>query len=62
MLNINPIISEDKKKLVIEIDLTKKGSPSKSGKSNVIASTQGNVPIGTNGLRLGVNLYELKGI
>lgn len=60
MINLTPSISDDQKKLTIVIDLTKKGSESKSGKSLVIASTQGNVPVGANGLRLGVNLYQLK--
>ena len=60
MININPVISDDKKSLTIKIDLTQKGHESKSGKSHVIASTQGNVPVGNNGLRLGINLYQLK--
>ncbi len=60
MINLKPSISDDKKTLTVEIDLTKKGSLSKSGKSVVIASTQGNIPVGTEGLRLGVNLYKIK--
>lgn len=43
--------------LVITCDLSKAVVASKSGKSAVIASTQGNVPL-DGGLRLGLNLYR----
>ena len=46
--------------LTITIDLKHAGEPSKSGKSQVIASTKGNVPVpGHQDLRLGVNVYRL---
>lgn len=45
-------------KLVIEVDLSKKIGPSKSGKTTLIATTGGNVPIDSKGRRLGLNLYE----
>lgn len=48
------------KKLTINIDLSKKGEPSKSGKSTVIASTKGNVPVPDHpDMRLGLNLYRI---
>ena len=47
------------KKLIVEIDISKKGVLSKSGKSMVIASTRGNMTIpGQPELRLGLNLYN----
>ena len=51
-------VSEDGKTLVIEIDLTAKGTPSASGKSLVIATTRGNIPV--NGFTLGLNVYKKK--
>jgi hypothetical protein len=50
-------IEEGKGVLVIRIDMTKEGKLSASGKSKVIASTQGNVAVGA-GMYLGVNLYR----
>ena len=43
-------------KLVLEIDTTGNGEPSKSGKSLVKASTRGNVGIPGTSLKLGLNL------
>ena len=51
-------VSEDGKTLIIEVDLTTKGTPSASGKSMVIATTRGNVNI--NGVTLGLNVYRKK--
>ncbi|RLD11850.1 MAG: hypothetical protein DRI44_02680 [Chlamydiae bacterium] len=45
-------------KLIITIDLAKEGRPSKSGLSTVIATTRGNVPIGHENMKLGLNLYK----
>lgn len=45
-------------KLTIEIDLAKKIGPSKSGKTTLIATTGGNVPVGFKNVRMGLNLYE----
>lgn len=48
-------------KLTIEIDITKTYGESSSGKSLVVASTQGNVDIqGAPGIKLGLNLYRPK--
>jgi hypothetical protein len=44
------------KKLTIEVDLGKRFGPSKSGKSEIIATTAGNVDVG-NGVKLGLNCY-----
>ncbi len=45
-------------KLIIEIDLTKRGDRSSSGKSISIASTGGNVSIpGAEHIKLGLNCY-----
>lgn len=43
--------------LTITIDVSKAGTRSASGKSDVIASTKGNVVL-ADGLRLGLNLYR----
>jgi hypothetical protein len=46
-------------KLTIEIDLSRAGSPSKRGKTTVIASTQGNVKLeGPGDIVLGLNVYK----
>ena len=48
-------------KAVITIDLGKDFGPSKSGKTIVVATTRGNVPIpipGSETIRLGLNCYR----
>ena len=46
-------------KLTLEIDTTRKGEVSGSGKSTVIASTRGNLVVpGTDGGTLGLNFYR----
>jgi len=45
------------KTLVIRVDLTSKGAPSKSGKSIVVATTGGFLDLG-DGLKLGLNLVR----
>lgn len=45
--------------VTLTIDVSKSYGPSKSGKTEMIASTQGNVRIeGSEGLSLGVNLWK----
>jgi len=45
--------------LTITVDLSKKGTPSSTGKSLVIASTNGNQPIeGGGDIMVGVNVYK----
>jgi len=46
-------------KLVLEIDLTVPGTPSSSGKTQLVASSRGNTPIpGCNGYYIGVNCFK----
>jgi len=46
------------KKLTIEIDLSKNFGPSKSGKTTIVASTEGNETIpNTGGIIVGLNAY-----
>ena len=45
------------KTLIITVDLSAQGSPSRSGKSIVIASTEGNQAIAP-GVYAGVNVYR----
>lgn len=45
-------------KLLIEVDLDKRGGASKSGKNLIIASTGGNVSVpGHENVKLGLNCY-----
>ena len=45
--------------LVITIDLSKNLGPSKSGKTTLIATTEGNVSVpGAGDTKLGLNLYK----
>ena len=46
-------------KAVITIDLSKDFGPSKSGKTIVVATTRGNVPIpGSDTVKIGINCYK----
>jgi hypothetical protein len=48
-------------KLTIVCDLTEDFGPSKSGKTNIVASTDGNIEIpGHENLRLGFNIYKTR--
>lgn len=47
----------EKKKLIIEIDLSKDFGKSKSGKTIIIASSEGNKAIADN-VYLGLNVYK----
>ncbi len=60
MLNVAMRIDEARPSiLVIEVDLTKEHGESSSGKSTIIASTQGNVPApGETGVMVGLNVYR----
>ena len=47
--------------LTISVDLSKSGEPSKSGKSIVIASSKGNIPLEVDkDFFIGLNIYKLK--
>ena len=60
MLNVAMRIDEDRPSiLVIEVDLNQEHGESGSGKSIIIASTQGNVPApGELGVMVGLNVYR----
>jgi len=45
--------------LTIKVDLTKEFGPSSSGKTIIIASTEGNVPVpGNEEAKIGLNIYK----
>lgn len=45
--------------LVIEVDVTKEFGPSSSGKTIIIATTEGNVPVpGREEVKVGLNVYK----
>jgi len=45
--------------LTITVDLKKKGRPSASGKTTVVASTLGNVELPCKGsIKMGINIYK----
>lgn len=55
----NVDVRVEKKKLIIEIDLTKDFGASKSGKTTMIATTEGNFKVpGTDDVVLGLNAYK----
>jgi len=45
-------------KLLIEVDLAQSFGPSSSGKSIVVASTEGNQPVGKDDIKIGLNIYK----
>lgn len=56
MKNVKLTVNGDK--LLIEVDLSKEFGPSSSGKSVVIASTEGNQPVGKDDIKIGLNVYK----
>lgn len=60
MKNVVTKVSADKKKLTIEIDLTANHGPSKSGKTVIIATTEGNQKVDGTDVVLGINCYRKK--
>jgi len=46
--------------LTIKVDLSKEYGPSSSGKTIIIASTEGNVPIPDREEKVGLNVYRKK--
>ena len=55
--NVDVQVTGDK--LIVTVDLSKDFGPSKSGKTILIASTQGNVDVPRHeGVKLGVNVYR----
>ena len=57
MTNVITNMNKDKTKLTVEIDLTNDAGLSKSGKSQVIATTSGNITL-DGGIKLGLNCYR----
>ena len=53
----NVEISVNDNTLIIKVDLTKKFGPSSSGKTVIIASTEGNYPIPGRTEVVGLNVY-----
>ena len=48
-------------KLIITVDLSKSFGPSKSGKTIIIASTEGNVSVpGKPDIKVGLNIYNTR--
>ena len=47
--------------LTIKVDLTKEFGPSSSGKTIIIASTEGNVAVPERDEKVGLNVYRKKG-
>jgi hypothetical protein len=43
--------------LTVTLDLSKRFGKSASGKTTIVASTQGNVAVGDTGVTIGVNAY-----
>ncbi len=47
--------------LTIKVDLSKEFGPSSSGKTTIIASTEGNQSVpGNEGIKIGLNVYKKK--
>ena len=57
MKNMKITVTEDR--LLIDVDLTQAGEPSKSGKSIIIASSEGNKDVpDAPGVKIGLNAYK----
>ncbi|MDI6854799.1 MAG: hypothetical protein QME75_14500 [Deltaproteobacteria bacterium] len=55
----NVDMTVDGKDLVIRVDLSKSFGPSKSGKTIIIATTEGNVGVpGHENVKVGLNIYK----
>ncbi|HVM33491.1 MAG TPA: hypothetical protein VMU88_10180 [bacterium] len=46
--------------LTIRVDLSKEFGPSSSGKTTIIASTEGNIPVTGRDEKIGLNVYKKK--
>ena len=59
MKNVKMTVSEDRKTLTIVVDLTKDFGPSSSGKTTIVASTEGNADVpDVSGMKIGLNVYK----
>ena len=54
----NVEMSVDGETLIIQVDLSKNFGPSKSGKTILIASTEGNVSVPEREEKIGLNVYR----
>jgi hypothetical protein len=52
----NVVIKKEGNLLVIKVDLTKDFGPSKSGKTTIVATTEGNHDL--EGVTIGLNVYK----
>ena len=57
----NVVMSVEGNLLTIRVDLSKEFGPSSSGKTIIIASTEGNVSIPDREEKVGLNVYRKKG-
>jgi hypothetical protein len=58
MKNVQMVVAGDI--LTITVDLTKEFGPSSSGKTIIIASTEGNVAVRDRDEKIGLNVYRKK--
>jgi hypothetical protein len=56
----NVELAVDGTMLIIKVDLSKDFGPSSSGKTTIIASTEGNVSIPGREEKIGLNIYKKK--
>lgn len=56
----NVELTVDGTTLMIKVDLSKEFGPSSSGKTTIIASTEGNVSIPGREEKIGLNIYKKK--
>ncbi|MDT7043273.1 hypothetical protein [Candidatus Nitronereus thalassa] len=56
----NVALSVDGNMLTIKVDLSQDFGPSSSGKTTIIASTEGNVTIPDREEKIGLNIYKKK--
>jgi hypothetical protein len=56
MKNVEMTVEEDT--LIIKVDLSKDFGPSKSGKTIIVASTEGNVSVPGRDEKMGLNIYK----
>lgn len=46
--------------LILKVDLSKEFGPSSSGKTTIVASTEGNIPVPDREEKVGLNVYKKK--
>ncbi len=56
MKNVEMTVEEET--LIIKVDLSRDFGPSKSGKTIIVASTEGNVSIPNKDKKIGLNVYR----